>query len=94
MIDLHFGRASQPSDTRFRWGYALMERDAVLAAVSNDNTTLPTNYRQHTVAIDWVAAPNTTINATWYLYRRNVLEAATDTDQWVSRIRLNLSLVL
>jgi hypothetical protein len=93
-IDLHVGRASQASDTRFRYGYALMERDAVLAAFSNDNTTLATNYRQHTVAFDWVAAPKTTINATWYLYRRNALETATDTDQWVSRIRLNLSLAL
>jgi hypothetical protein len=93
-IDLHFGRASQASDTRFRYGYSLMERDAVLSAFSNDNTTLATNYRQHTVTIDWVAAANTTINATWYLHRRNTLATVTETDQFVSRIRLNISLRL
>ena len=62
----------------------------MLAAFSNDNTTIPTNYQQHTVTADYVALDNTTLNLTWYYHRfdkPNVSQG--QTDKWVSRVRLN-----
>ncbi|MEM9422596.1 MAG: putative porin, partial [Pseudomonadota bacterium] len=39
------GRKSAQGDVRFGYGYAEVENDAVLAAFSNDNLSLGTNYR-------------------------------------------------
>jgi hypothetical protein len=90
MFDLFVGRASQRKDLRFRYGYAKLETDAVLAAFSNDNTTLASNYQQHTVTIDYVALDNTTLNLTWYLFRRNKVETGSGIDNdFISRLRLN-----
>ena len=88
MLDLFIGRASKKNDMRFRYGYSQTETDAVLAAFSNDNTTIATNYIQHTLTIDYVALKNTTFNLTWYLHRRNKLEP-TDSNEFISRLRLN-----
>jgi hypothetical protein len=42
-IDLFVGTASTQGDMRFRYGFAETGTDAVLAAFSNDNTTIATN---------------------------------------------------
>ena len=89
MLDLFVGKASKPKDLRFRYGYSETKTDAVLAAFSNDNTTIATNYKQHTVTIDYVAVENTTLNLTWYLHRKNQLLSSSDSDDMVSRVRLN-----
>ena len=88
MFDLYVGRASKKNDLRFRYGYSEAETDAVFAAFSNDNTTIATNYQQHTVTIDYVAVENTTLNLTWYLHRRKEL-GTTDSNEFISRLRLN-----
>ncbi|MBK6718380.1 MAG: hypothetical protein IPG62_00525 [Sphingomonadales bacterium] len=44
-------------DWRFGCGYAETGVDAVLAAFSHDNTDLATNYRQHTLLVDYVVVP-------------------------------------
>jgi hypothetical protein len=90
MLDLFVGRASEKHDLRFRYGYSETETDAVLAAFSNDNTTIATNYKQHTVTIDYVAVENTTLNLTWYLHRKNQLLSPDDSNDYVSRLRLNV----
>ena len=89
MLDLFVGKASKKKDLRFRYGYSETKTDAVLAAFSNDNTTIATNYKQHTVTIDYVAVENTTLNLTWYLHRKNQLLSSNDSDDMVSRVRLN-----
>ncbi|NIP26291.1 hypothetical protein GWN28_04785 [candidate division KSB1 bacterium] len=91
-LDLYLGQASNKSDIRFRYGYSEAETDAVLAAFSNDNTTIATNYKQHTFTIDYVAVENTTLNLTWYLFRNNKLASASGayySDEFISRLRLN-----
>lgn len=95
-LDLYIGRASKKHDRRFRYGYSRVETDAVFAAFSNDNTTIPTNYEQHTVTIDYVALENMTLNLTWYLYRRNELFFAPPgaDNEFVSRLRLNVMVKL
>lgn len=88
MLDLFVGRASQTKDVRFRYGYAELETDGVLAAFSNDNTTLATNYVQHTLTLDYVVLDHTTLNVTWYYYRRKDVPAGVD-NEYISRLRLN-----
>ncbi len=90
-LDLYVGQASKKNDLRFQYGYAQTEIDAVLAAFSHDNTTLSTNYDQHTVAVDYVVVDNTILNLTWYYYRRHEIPAsATGLDKdFFSRLRLN-----
>jgi len=65
---------------------------AVLAAFSDDNTTIATKYRQHSAVLDYQLSSNIVFNATLYRYRpKHVGEScAEDTDPWLNRIRLNL----
>ena len=85
-VDLFVGRASAKGDMRFRYGYSQAETDAVLAAFSHDNTTLATNYKQHTLTFDYQVRKDFQLNATWYVYSR--LSSSLPTD-WISRLRLN-----
>ena len=86
-IDVFVGRASAKGDLRFRYGYSQAGTDAVLAAFSHDNTSLATNYRQHTGTFDWQIRKELQLNATWYLYQK--LEAGSAPNPWINRLRLN-----
>ncbi len=86
-VDLLVGRAAQPGDWRFTYGYAEAETDAVLAAFSHDNTNLATNYMQHTLAIDFVPKHNLVLNATYYHYRQK--DGVIGPVDWQNRLRLN-----
>jgi hypothetical protein len=90
-VETTAGRATVKKDTRYRYGFAKAETDAVLAAFSNDNTTFATNYVQHTFAADYVASPNAIFNVTWYVYKRNQGDPGiVDPDRsFLSRLRLN-----
>jgi hypothetical protein len=75
---------------RFQYGYAKVETDAVLAAFSHDNTTIATNYEQHTLGIDYVAVENTTLNVTLYFYRRDQFTPAPGVEnEFFTRLRVN-----
>lgn len=91
-IDALVGRASETGDWRLSYGYAQAETDAVLAAFSHDNTGIATNYIQHQFGLDYVAARNVILNATFYSYRpKDDPDAgANDVDDWLHRLRLNL----
>lgn len=93
--DIGIGRAAAQGDWRFGYGYAEAGVDAVLAAFSHDNTAIATNYRQHTLGIDYVPRPKMTLNATFYRYRpKDALFAGTnEADDWLNRLRLNLLVV-
>jgi len=88
MVDLFVGRTSKKNDLRFQYGYSQSETDAVLAAFSNDNTTIATNYMQHTLAIDYVPLGNTTLNLTWYLYK-DKSALGPGANKFLSRLRVN-----
>src|SRR5690606_6621790 len=86
------GRRRPPGDRRFPYGYPVAETHPVLAAVPHGHTTLATNYRQHTLALDYVLRPDTVFNFTWYRYRP---DNAGDTPgfvahDWLHRLRFNL----
>jgi len=91
-MDLYLGRGSRQGDWRFRYGYSAAQTDAVLAAFSHDDTTIATNYRQHSVAVDYVLLSNTTLNATWYRFRPDDAAdaGAFDPGVWLNRVRFNL----
>lgn len=89
-LDLYLGKASTKHDLRFQYGYAKVETDAVLAAFSHDNTTIATNYEQHTFGVDFVAVENTILNLTMYLYRRDKFDALPGVEnEFFTRLRLN-----
>lgn len=88
-LDVFIGKTSKRKDARLRYGYAQLETDAVLTAFSHDNTTIASNYKQHTVTIDYVALDNTILNLTWYLYKRKELPIGDTDNEFVSRLRLN-----
>jgi len=89
-LDLYVGRSSKKNDVRFQYGYAKTETDAVLAAFSHDNTTIATNYEQHTLGIDYVAVENTILNLTLYFYRRDKFEPIPGVEnEFFSRLRVN-----
>jgi len=84
-------RSGSLGGARYDYEINSLETDAVLAAFSSDNITLPTNYRQHAVTVDYVMLPATTLNMTWYLFRPIRAEAIEVEDVLRSRLRLNLS---
>lgn len=90
--EISVGRASAPGDWKFGYGYAQTEVDAVFAAFSNDNLGIATNYRLHTIGIDYVPMPHTGLNLTWYRYRPldPLYAGPNDPNDWLNRIRLNL----
>jgi hypothetical protein len=83
--DVYVGRVTRPGETRWRYGYAVAETDAILAAFAHDNTTLGTNSETHTFSVDGVPIPGMLLTATLYAYRPH--EATTRTYQ--ARLRLN-----
>lgn len=90
-VDALLGRTSERGDWRFGYGYAETDVDAVLAAFSHDNTNIATNYRQHSLSIDYVPAKNVVLNATLYHYKPKdpAYAGANDPDDWLDRLRLN-----
>jgi len=89
-VDLYIGKVSKKNDWRLQYGYALAENDAVLAAFSHDNTTLATNYEQHTLGLDYVVVENTTLNVTLYHYRRHDIKSPNSFENdFFSRLRMN-----
>lgn len=91
-IDLIAGQARQKGDWRVMYGYAQTDVDAVLAAFSQDNILLGTNYRMHSLTLDYMLTPRTMLGGLWYHYRTKDAEFAGPdaTDGWYDRFRLYL----
>ena len=91
-IELTAGQALERGDWRFGYGYSVAEVDAVLAAFSHDNTTIATNYRQHTLFVDYGLTDDVVLDATLYHYRPYDAEfsGADDPEDWLNRLRLNV----
>jgi hypothetical protein len=90
-IELSAGQALERGDWRFGYGYSVAEVDAVLAAFSHDNTTIATNYRQHTVFVNYAFMDNIVLDATLYRYRPYdaAFSGANDPADWMNRLRVN-----
>jgi hypothetical protein len=90
-VDFLIGRAEQPADYRFGYGYAEAETDAVLAAFSHDNLNLATNYRQHTLLFDYALTSHMLFNTTYYHYKPLSDAAPGISRDWQDRVRFNLT---
>lgn len=91
-IELAAGQSRARGDWRFGYGYSQAEVDAVLAAFSQDNTTIATNYRQHTLFAAYNLRDRIVLDAVWYRYRpydaaHAGLNAPGD---WLDRIRVHV----
>jgi Putative porin len=89
--DLSIGRASGQYDWRVTYGYWVAETDAVLAAFSNDNIALATNYRLHALTFDYVPFPRAMLSAIWYRYKRHDAPPPEIGSDWMERVRLALT---
>lgn len=91
-IDLLIGRSAHKGDWRFGYGYARAENDAILAAFSQDNSNIGSNYLQHSLSIDYMPADRLTLNATFYHYRPldPAYAGSNDPRDWLDRLRLNI----
>jgi hypothetical protein len=89
-VDLALGRANQANDWRVTYGYSVAETDSVLAAFSNDNIGIGTNYRLHALTLDYVPWPKTLISAIWYHYQPyDAADAGANAPgDWLDRVRL------
>lgn len=90
-LELAAGRSRDRGDWRFGYGYSVAEVDAVLAAFSQDNTTIGTNYRQHSLFLDYSLTDKILLDATWYRYRPYdaAYSGLNDPDDWLDRFRVN-----
>ena len=91
-VDFLVGRAAKKGDWRFGYGYAQAGVDAVFAAFSQDNTNIATNYRQHSLSVDYVPVDNLILNATYYRYRPKdpTFAGSNAPGDWLDRLRLNM----
>ena len=91
-IGLAAGRITEKGNWRFGLGYAQTGVDAVLAAFSEDNTTLASNYVQHNFSVDYVLRPHLILNGTFYRYKpKSAIDAGpNDPNHWLNRLRINL----
>jgi len=89
-VDASLGRASKQGDWRLTYGYSQTDVDAVLAAFSNDNAGIATNYKLHALTVDYTPMPKTMISAIWYHYKPNdPLHAGTNQPgDWLDRVRV------
>lgn len=89
-LDVAYGRASKPGDWRLTYGYAQTDVDAVLAAFSNDNIGIATNYKLHSLTVDYTPMPKTMVSAIWYHYKPNsaLYAGANQPSDWLDRLRL------
>ena len=90
-VELSAGRLDAPGDWKIDYGYSVAEVDAVLAAFSHDDTTIATNYRQHSLVVNYALTKRVLLDATWYHYRPYdpTYALINDPDDWLDRIRLH-----
>lgn len=91
---ISLGRASTVGDWRFAYGYSQVGIDAVLGAFSNDNMAIATNYQSHLFGVDYTLFDDVVLNATLYHYKplEAVYAGVNDPDDWLDRLRLNMTI--
>jgi hypothetical protein len=89
--ELAVGQVDSQGGWRFGYGYAVAEVDAVLAAFSHDDITIATNYRQHTLFLNYALQDNMVIEAILYRYRPYdpAFAGLDDPNDWLNRLRVH-----
>lgn len=89
-LEFAAGRTAKPGDWRLAYNYSEVEVDSVLAAFSQDNIDLSTNYQLHGFGIGYVPAEHLQLDLLWYHYRPldPAYAGGLSPNQWLDRIRL------
>lgn len=89
-LELAGGRTAEPGDWRLAYNYSEVEVDSVLAAFSQDNIDLSTNYLLHGVGLSYVPKSQLQLDLLWYHYRPldPAYAGTASTSDWLDRIRL------
>lgn len=91
-LDLAVGSTGHQADWRLSYGFADVDADAVFAAFAQDNISLASNYRQHSVSLEFVPIKDLLLSAVLYHYRPKdfALVAPRLDHHWDNRLRLNV----
>jgi hypothetical protein len=94
-LELVAGRTTEKGDWRFAYNYSRVEADAVFAAFSQDNIAFGSNYLLHGASIGYAARKNVVFDLNLYHYRllERFYAGLGGKDDWLDRIRLNVSLL-
>ncbi len=87
--DVIVGRTTNTGEFSVGGGYAVAETDAVLAAFSQDNIALATNYRLYTGYVDYAIQPGLFLNLTLHHYRLKEAPVGV-ANPWLNRFRINV----
>jgi Putative porin len=92
LVNVSAGRMSERADWRVGYGYAQTGTDAVFAAFSEDNTSLASNYIQHSLLVEYTLRPHLILNGSLYRFKpKNRIDAGLNApDDWLNRLRINL----
>ncbi|MBT0585179.1 putative porin [Alteromonas oceanisediminis] len=90
-VELYLGQIDNTQAWSLLYSVSALEQDAVLAAFSNDNIPIATNYKNHSLVFQWILAPSLLFDFT--AYRFKVLDAMPGMPliNYENRLRLNLS---
>lgn len=93
-MNLDMGRTRNRGDWRLAYGYAQADIDSVLTAFSQDNIGYASNYRLHSLQVEYAPMEDIVLNMTAYHYRRDRLQPGYPDhwDEWISRIRFNVNI--
>jgi hypothetical protein len=91
-VDAYLGHLDNSGDWRLNYAYARVEADAVFVAFSQDNTSIASNYRWHSVGVEYLLG-KVALSGTWYRYRPDDARYA-GRDQprdWLNRVRFEVN---
>jgi hypothetical protein len=94
--DAYLGRLGRSRDWRFNYAYARVETDAVFVAFSHNDITIASNYRWHSLGLEYLLSENVVVSGIWYRYRPgDPREAGSDDpSDWLNRVRFEVNIVL
>jgi hypothetical protein len=90
-LRLFAGNTLKPGDFSLSYGYSQVGVDAVLAAFSNDNLVLATNYQSHDIGTQLAITDTLSLGASWHVYK-SLDDAALNQPfigDWANRFRVN-----
>lgn len=92
-VDVYLGRLRDSHDWRLEYAYARAETDAVFVAFSQDNTAIATNYRWHSLGVEYLLNDHVVLSGMWYRYRPNAARDAGPDDpaDWLNRVRFEVT---
>ncbi|HKU17571.1 MAG TPA: putative porin [Steroidobacteraceae bacterium] len=92
-VDAYVGHLEHSGNWRLNYAYARVEADAVFVAFSQDNTSIASNYRWHSLGVEYALGKQVTLSGIWYRYRPDDARYAgrNQADDWLNRVRFEVN---